>query len=80
MLIPLTIIFQSCIGSIAAILILMQGVSFWSIFQLSIVVFSCGFYNGGVLAQLSPKVNFNLLLISLTLNTLLIVANGIILL
>lgn len=80
MLIPLTIIFQSCVGSIAAMLILMHGVSFLSMFELSLVVFSCGFYNGGVLAQLSPKVNFNLLLISLVLNTLLIVVNGIILL
>jgi hypothetical protein len=80
MLIPLTIILQSCIGSIAAMLVLMQGISFGSVFQLSLVVFSCGFYNGGVLAQLPTKVNFNLLLLSLFLNLFLIAINGLVLL
>ena len=78
--VPLSIILQSCLGSIAVMLILMQGISLSSVLQMSVVVFTCGIYNGGVLAQLPAKMNFKILLISILISLVLIVVNGAVLL
>lgn len=76
MYIPLTIILQSCIGSIAAMFILMNtDYSMLSFFQLFTCVILCMFYNGAVLAQLKGKMVFNLLLMSILFNTLFIIIN-----
>ena len=74
--IPLTIILQSCIGSIAAMYILMNSTSGeFLFFELTLcVVLSMG-YNAFVLAQMSYKWTFNMLIASILGNILLIVIN-----
>ncbi|WP_432411216.1 hypothetical protein [Rasiella sp. SM2506] len=73
--IPLTIILQSCVGSIAAMLILMQGTSLLTFVQLLVCTVLCMGYNGALLAQLKPTISFWLLLVSLSVNTALIFLN-----
>jgi len=75
MYVPLTIILQSCLGSIAAMLILAQGTTLRSGIELSICVILCMLYNAALLAQLKSKLTFWLLVVSLAVNTLLIVIN-----
>jgi hypothetical protein len=78
MYIPLTIILQSCIGSIAAMYILMTGLdSVSSMVQLFLCVVLCMFYNAAILAQLKGKVVFNMLILSLLFNVLFIIINAI---
>lgn len=74
--VPLTIALQSCVGAIAAMCILMKtDYTLISFVQLFTCVILSMFYNGAVLAQIKGKVVFNLLLMSLLFNTLLIVIN-----
>ncbi len=75
MYIPLTIILQSCLGSIAAMLILMQGTTLSSGIQLTICVVTCMVYNAALLAQLKASISFWLLIISLVVNSLLVIVN-----
>lgn len=75
MYIPLSIILQSCLGSIAAMLILMKGTNLLTGIELTICVITCMFYNAALLAQLRPKYSFWLLIISLLVNTLLVIIN-----
>ncbi|NER14029.1 hypothetical protein GWK08_11300 [Leptobacterium flavescens] len=75
MYIPLTIILQSCLGSVAAMYILQNNDRPFFLVQLFLCVCVCMFYNAAILAQLKTKIVFNLLLISLFLNTVLIVIN-----
>ena len=70
--VPLTIILQSCIGSIAAMLILAQGTSTRSFIALLICVVLCMGYNAALLAQATYKLSFRLLVASLVINVLLI--------
>lgn len=72
------VIAQSCLGSIAAMCILKNGNDLIQMSQLSIVVLICMFFNGSVLAQLKPKIVFNLLIISILLSLLMIVINTLI--
>ncbi|WP_339697037.1 hypothetical protein [uncultured Marixanthomonas sp.] len=72
---PLTIILQSCIGSIAAMLILAQGTSMLSFIELMVCVSLCMGYNAALLAQAPYKLSFRLLGISLIANILLIFIN-----
>ena len=65
MYIPLTIILQSCLGSIAAMLILAQGTTLGSGLELALCVLTCMFYNAALLAQLKSKLTFWLLVVSL---------------
>lgn len=77
MYIPLTIILQSCIGSIAAMYILMNGLdTVSSLVQLFLCVMFCMFYNAAILAQLKGKIVFNMLILSLLFNILFIVINA----
>jgi len=73
--IPLSIIFQSCLGSIAAMYILENHVPSFSFFQLGLCVVVSMLYNASVLAQLNSKLVFNLLLLTITVNTLLLILN-----
>lgn len=72
MYIPLTIILNSCIGSIAAMTILAQGTSLFSGVELTLCVSLCMFYNAALLAGLNRKFSFWLLVASLLGNVLLI--------
>ncbi|PKA84004.1 hypothetical protein ATE92_2174 [Ulvibacter sp. MAR_2010_11] len=75
MYIPLTIILQSCVGSIAAMLILSNGFSAVTFIELTLCVSLSMLYNAALLAQLKPKFSFGLLVVSLLLNTLFIIIN-----
>ncbi|MFK7749921.1 MAG: hypothetical protein AB8B65_16125 [Kordia sp.] len=78
MYIPLTIILQSCIGSIAAMYILMSGLdTISSLVQLFLCVIFCMFYNAAILAQLKGKLVFNMLILSLLSNVIFIIINTI---
>lgn len=72
MYVPLTIILNSCIGSIAALTVLAQGTSLISGIELTICVSLCMGYNAALLAGSNRKFAFWLLLVSLVANLLLI--------
>lgn len=72
MYIPLTIILNSCIGSIAAMTILAQGTGIIAGIELTICVALCMGYNAALLAGTNRKFAFWLLVISLLVNILLI--------
>lgn len=69
------IIVSTCVGSIAAMLILMNGHTFVHMLQLASVVIVCMWYNASVLAQLKPKFVFNSLIVSLVVSVTFIVLN-----
>ncbi len=75
MYIPLTIILQSCVGSIAAMFILYQGTNWISGLQLTLCTVLCMGYNAAILAQANRKFGFWLLMVSLILNSVLIMIN-----
>lgn len=72
MYIPLTIILNSCIGSIAAMTILAQGTSLLSGIELTICVSLSMGYNAALLAGSNRKFAFWLFVVSLIVNLLLI--------
>ena len=72
------VILSSCLGSAAAMVILMNGHDVSQMIQLFAVVVVCLGYNSTVLAQLRPKYVFNALVISLLVSTILIAYNVII--
>lgn len=62
----IAIIVQSCIGSVAAMLLLMGDLQvFPKLSLLFLVIMLCMSYNASVLAQLRSKTTFNLLILSL---------------
>lgn len=69
------IIVSSCLGSIAAMFILMNGHGLLEMIQLGIAVVVCMWFNASVLAQLKPKFVFNSLIVSLLVSTILIILN-----
>ncbi|CAM4158222.1 hypothetical protein [Gillisia hiemivivida] len=69
------ILVSSCIGSIAAMLILMNGHTVIDMIQLGIVVVVCMWYNASVLAQLKAKFVFNSLIASILVSTSFILLN-----
>lgn len=74
--IPLSIILQSCVGSVAAMYILMKAdINDFPFFQLGICVIVSMAYNASIMAQLSRKIVFNLLILSLVVNILLVIVN-----
>lgn len=76
MYIPLSIIFQSCLGSIAAMYILMNSTQeSFHFFQLTLCVIASMGYNAVIFAQLNIKWVFNVLIFSLIMNALLIIIN-----
>jgi hypothetical protein len=75
MYIPLTIILQSCLGSVAAMMILAQGTTLISGIELTLCVVLCMVYNAALLAQLKSDTGFWLLMASLAGNSVLILIN-----
>lgn len=73
--IPLMIILSSCLGSVAAMYILMQERSALQIIELSVCVIICMAFNASILAQMKPKFVFNLLIASILINSLLTIIN-----
>lgn len=74
--IPLTIILQSCIGSVAAMYILMNSTKDeFLFFELTLCVILSMSYNAFVLAQMHYKWIFNMLIASILGNILLIIIN-----
>jgi hypothetical protein len=69
------ILVSSCIGSIAAMLILMNGHTLVDMIQLGLVVVVCMWYNASVLAQLKAKFVFNSLITSILVCTSFILIN-----
>ncbi len=69
------VILSSCLGSAAALAILMNGHELSQMIQLFFVVVVCMGYNATVLANLKPKVVFNALLLSLGVSIILIIYN-----
>tara|TARA_R110000868_G_scaffold390861_1_gene660691 strand:+ start:8292 stop:8576 length:285 start_codon:yes stop_codon:yes gene_type:complete len=69
----IAIIGQSCLGSVAAMMILKSEVSkFVLLSELFLVTIICMLFNAAVLAQLSTKVTFNLLILSVLFCSVLI--------
>lgn len=60
----LGVILSSCIGSLAAMLLLAEAHDAFHIFQLTTVVVVAMWYNASLLAQLKPRFVFNSLLVS----------------
>lgn len=75
----LSILGLSCLGGIAAMLVLMNGNSVFQMVQLFLVVVACSGFNGTVLAQLKPSVIFKYLIVSVITCALIIIANLVIL-
>ncbi len=73
--IPLMIILSSCLGSVAAMYILMQERSILQIIELSVCVIICMAFNASILAQMKPKFVLNLLIASIFINSILTIVN-----
>ena len=71
----LAIIGQSCLGSVAVMLLLMNGVEALQMTQLFFVTIVCMSFNGAVLAQLSAKIMLNILLLSVFTSVVVILLN-----
>ncbi len=66
--VPLSILLQTCIASIAVYLIFIQGVTPLHMILLLICIISSSAYNGAIIACLPIKTIFHLLLISIFIN------------
>jgi len=71
----ISILGQSCLGSIAAMFILMGGTTPAQMVQLFFVTIFCMIYNGAVLSQQKAKLSFGILAISVSLSLITIVLN-----
>ena len=72
----IAIIGQSCLGSIAAMIILMSDLAPAALLSLLfLVTIFCMAYNAAVLAQLKSKTMFNLLIVSVLFSCIVIIAN-----
>lgn len=74
----LAVLGQSCLGGVAAMTFLSNGISFAQMFQLGLIVFASMFANTSILAQMSHKTVFNLNILSISLSIILIILNIII--
>lgn len=71
----LAVILSSCLGSVAVMLILMNGHDLVQMLQLSAVVVATMWYNTSILAQMKSKFVFNSLIVSLFVSVALILVN-----
>ncbi len=69
------IIAQSCLGSVAAMYILINGVQAWQMVQLFLVTIACMGFNAAVLSQQKPKILINLFILSLVVSTVALILN-----
>ncbi|TDW49651.1 hypothetical protein EV144_10269 [Flavobacterium sp. 270] len=72
----MAVIGQSCLGATAAMFVLTNGTSATQMIQLAIIVFTNMFANTSILAQMSHKTVFNLILTSVFFSTLFIIINN----
>ena len=72
----LAVIGQSCLGAAAAMFILSNGTSILQMVQLSIIVLICMLVNTSILAQMSHKLVFNLIITSVLSSAFLIFLNN----
>lgn len=70
-----TILFQSCLGSVAAMAIMTNGDGTFQIMQLSLCVIVTMLYNSSLMANMALKHVFKLLILSIVVNTLLLAFN-----
>ncbi len=70
--VPLSIILQSCLGSISIFYLTELPYSTSSFIRVTLCTIVCMFYNASIMAQLKKQWVFNLLIISLVTNILLI--------
>lgn len=68
----LGIIASSCIGSVAAMLVLMSGTGILQMIELFLVVSVAMWFNATVLAQLNAKIVLNSLMVSVLFSILII--------
>lgn len=73
----MAIIGQSCLGAAAAMYVLSNGTSLIQMIQLGIIVFANMFANTSILAQMSHKTIFNLIITSVLLSIFFIIINNI---
>ena len=66
---------QSCLGSVASMLILQNGVSLPQMFQLFLAVVVTMTFNGAVLSNQKANILLPLLIISAAVNTILAIIN-----
>lgn len=72
----IAIIAQSCIGSVAAMLLLMSDLLVIpKLVLLFFVIMLCMAYNASVLAQLKSKTTFNVLILSVVFSITIIISN-----
>ncbi|MDV6167600.1 hypothetical protein R1T16_04140 [Flavobacterium sp. DG1-102-2] len=71
----IAILFQSCFGSAAAMVVLQNGTAPLQMAQLFFVVILCMVFNASVLSQQMPKTVFNLLLASVAVNAFILMLN-----
>ena len=74
MMVPITIILQTAIGSIATMYLLMDNSS-TTLFELGLSISASMAYNAAVLGQAKTKVVFNMLIASIAINVSLIIIN-----
>ncbi|WP_430965504.1 hypothetical protein [Spongiimicrobium sp. 2-473A-2-J] len=72
----ISIIGQSCLGSIAAMFVLINGNGLIQMLQLFLVTVACMLFNAAVLSQRKSELVFKLLLASILTSTLLILLNA----
>ncbi|HNQ26811.1 MAG TPA: hypothetical protein PKL92_02720 [Aquaticitalea sp.] len=73
--IPLSIILQSCVGSVAAMFILMNSAKTFHFVELSLCVTFAMAYNGAIYGQMKTKWIYNLLIATMLVHIVLIVIN-----
>ncbi len=73
--VPLTIIFQSCLGSIATMAILSNTTGRLQIAELTISVCLTMLYNVSILGRFKINIILNILIMSVLLNTVLFLIN-----
>ena len=73
--VPLSIIFQSCLGSIAAMFILKSSFQTFHFLDLALVVSFAMAYNGALYAQMKPKVIYNLFIATILVHTTFLIIN-----
>lgn len=72
----IAIIGQSCLGSAAAMVLLMGEMDMvLKMILLFFITIFCMAFNGAVLCQLKPSITFNLLILSVAFSTLVLVAH-----
>ena len=74
MMIPITIILQTAIGSAAVMYLLMDNSS-TTLFELALAISASMTYNAAILGQARVKVVFNMLIATLAINVSLIIIN-----